>query len=319
MSVNHALWYRGFGEPEQQLTLETETKSALALGNVRIQMRYAPVNASDLIPITGAYQHRIVLPQVAGYEGVGVVVEAHDAALIGRRVLALRGEGTWQRLVDCPADRVIAVPDDIDDTLAARGYINPLAAQLMIDHFSPAGKHLLLTAAGTDCALLAGQWALQAGALSVTGIYRSPVHAARLEACGITPVRQSDGAAVRRYAARAERVYDATGGALAEMICEAMPASGLFISYGLLSGQPFRLRQALPRVHWFHIRNVLPALETAAWQATFTRLWPKLARSQTGGVMPFAFEEWRAALAAWRTGGRVAKPLLVFEDARAAP
>jgi len=244
MPVNHALGYRRFGEPEQVLTLEAGAKAALAAGCVRVKMHYAPVNASDLIPVTGAYRHRIALPQVAGYEGVGVVVEAHgaDAALVGKRVLALRGEGTWQSLVDCPADRAILVPDDIDSTLAARGYINPLAAQLMIEHFSPAGKHLLLTAAGTDCALLAGQWAQQAGALSVTGIYRSPVHAARLEACGITPVQQSNAAAVRRYAARAERVYDATGGALAEAIREAMPASGLFISYGLLSGQPFRLR-----------------------------------------------------------------------------
>ncbi len=321
MPVNHALGYRRFGEPEQVLTLEAGAKAALAVGCVRVKMHYAPVNASDLIPVTGAYRHRIALPQVAGYEGVGVVVEAHgaDAALVGKRVLALRGEGTWQSLVDCPADWAILVPDDIDSTLAARGYINPLAAQLMIEHFSPAGKHLLLTAAGTDCALLAGQWAQQAGALSVTGIYRSPVHAARLEACGITPVQQSNAAAVRRYAARAERVYDATGGALAEAIREAMPASGLFISYGLLSGQPFRLRQALPQVHWFHIRNTLPALDAAAWQAAFSRLWPALAASQTGGVMPFALQEWRAALAAWRSAGRVAKPLLLFEDDRAVP
>jgi hypothetical protein len=32
---------------------------------------------------------------------------------------------------DCPAAFTVPVPDDISDTLAARAYINPLAALLM--------------------------------------------------------------------------------------------------------------------------------------------------------------------------------------------
>jgi len=312
--LNQALWYRHFGKPEQVLSLEAAPKPPLAAGAVRVKMRLAPVNASDLIPITGAYQHRIALPQIAGYEGTGVVTEAppSHAFLLGKRVLALRGEGTWQRFTDVPADRVIRVPENIDDTLAARAYINPLAARLMLDHFSPAGKHLLLTAAGSDCALLAGQWALKAGALSVTGVHRSPVHAARLEACGITPVQQNDSAALHHYAARAALVYDATGGALAEEIRERMPTSGQFISYGLLSGQGFPLRQALPRVHWFHIRNYLPAMDAQAWQAIFARLWPALAQSITSSATCYAFDDWRAAITEWRSAGRTSKPLLRF-------
>jgi NADPH:quinone reductase-like Zn-dependent oxidoreductase len=67
------------------------------------------VNASDLIPITGAYRHRTPLPAVAGYEGVGIVTDAPAsfAHLLGKRVLPLRGQGTWQRYVDCPAEYAI--------------------------------------------------------------------------------------------------------------------------------------------------------------------------------------------------------------------
>jgi D-arabinose 1-dehydrogenase-like Zn-dependent alcohol dehydrogenase len=81
--------------------------------------------------------------------------------LVGKRVLPLRGQGTWQRYVDCPAEYAIPVPDNIDSRLAARAYINPLAAQMMLAHYPPQGKRVLLTAAGSDCAILLAQWARQ--------------------------------------------------------------------------------------------------------------------------------------------------------------
>jgi NADPH:quinone reductase-like Zn-dependent oxidoreductase len=153
---------------------------------------FSPVNASDIIPITGAYRHRTPLPTVAGYEGVGVVIDAPEEAvhLLGKRVLPLRGQGTWQRYVDCPLRMAIPVPDDIHSHLAARAYINPLAAQLMLTHYPSAGKRVLLTAAGSDCAILLGQWARRLGAETVYGIHRSAIHADRLAALGIIPISQ---------------------------------------------------------------------------------------------------------------------------------
>ena len=65
---------------------------------------------------------------------------------------------------------------------------------------------------------------------------------------------------VTAVAARADVVYDATGGSLAETLLGVMPEEGVFVCYGLLSGQTFRQRRALPRVEWFHIRNYLDAL-----------------------------------------------------------
>jgi len=153
--INSALLYREFGRPKEVIRLETAEKSPLAENHLRVKMRYVPVNASDLIPVFGSYLHRIKLPQVAGYKGVDIVSEApaNFSHLIGQRVLPLRGEGAWQQSVDCPASLAIPAPDDIEDILAARAYINPLAAYLMIKHFS-AGKHVLITAAGSDRALL---------------------------------------------------------------------------------------------------------------------------------------------------------------------
>ncbi len=312
---NLALWYRRFGEPESVLQPEAGPPGELMPGNLRVRMLFSPINASDLIPITGAYRHRTPLPAVAGYEGVGIVTQAPAsfAHLSGCRVLPLRGQGTWQHVVDCPAEYAIPVPEHIDSHLAARAYINPLAAQMMLTRYSPQNKQVLLTAAGSDCALLLGQWALQAGAEAVYGIHRSPIHAERLAAAGMIPLAQHDTQAVRVVAARADVVYDATGGALAETILSVMPVQGTFVCYGLLSGQIFRQRQALPRVEWFHIRNYLDALNVEAWQDEFCHIWPKLCASQYSDVTVYPLAEWKAALNAYRQTGRCSKPVLSMD------
>ncbi|TCB87466.1 alcohol dehydrogenase [Enterobacter quasihormaechei] len=314
--LNLALWYRRFGEPESVLQPETAPMPPRQPGEIRVRMLFSPVNASDLIPITGAYRHRTPLPAIAGYEGVGIVTETPAAypTLLGKRVLPLRGKGTWQRYVDCPAGYAVPVPDDVDSLLAARAYINPLAAQMMLDRYPPAGKTVLLTAAGSDCAVLLGQWARQAGAEAVYGIHRSPVHAQRLAGLGIVPIAQQDMAAVNAAAARADVVYDATGGSLAETILGVMPESGTFVCYGLLSGQTFRQQRALPRVAWFHIRNYLDALSTEAWQAEFQRIWPKLRASQCSDVTLYPLTEWQRALGNYREAGRTRKPVLSMEN-----
>ncbi len=90
------------------------------------------------------------------------------------------------------------VPPAVDDLLAARGYINPLTAMLMLKRWPVAGKHLVLTAASSSCASLLGQWALAMGARSVSGIIRSPQHRARLEQAGIYPILDTDRALMEK-------------------------------------------------------------------------------------------------------------------------
>ncbi|MFO5847374.1 alcohol dehydrogenase, partial [Klebsiella pneumoniae] len=68
---NDAIVYDRYGPPSAVLTLKRLPLAPLAGGRVRIRMRFAPVNPSDLIPVTGAYRHRTRLPAVAGYEGLG--------------------------------------------------------------------------------------------------------------------------------------------------------------------------------------------------------------------------------------------------------
>lgn len=120
---NDAIVYDRYGPPSAVLTLKRLPLAPLAGGRVRVRMRFAPVNPSDLIPVTGAYRHRTRLPAVAGYEGLGEVVAAPYGSRLsaGQRVLPLRGGGTWQRFIDLDETWLVPVPPAVDDLLAPAG------------------------------------------------------------------------------------------------------------------------------------------------------------------------------------------------------
>ena len=312
----HALTYRTFGRPLDVLRLETTDVPPRGPDQLRVRMLYAPVNPSDLIPISGAYSHRITLPAVAGYEGVGRVIEAprEYADLIGKRVLPLRGDGTWQTLLDCDPALAVPVPDSVSDAVAARAYINPLAALTMLATWPVKGQRVLLTGAGSNCAEYLGAWAYRHGASEVMGIYRSESRVARLERLGITPVSIQDMPRVSRLARGADVVFDALGGPVAANIWQCMAPGTTFIAYGLLTGQPIRVDakpQALYRK--FHLRESLSTMSAERWQQTFLAVWALLGQAGMPSYQVLPSQAWRQAIERALCPSRQ-KVLLDFSD-----
>jgi len=275
-------------------------------------MQFAPINASDLIPITGAYRHRVTPPLTAGYEGVGTVIAAPPAYhhLLGQRVLPLRSAGTWQRYVDCDPQIAVPVPSDISTLLAARAYINPLAALLMLKQWSPAGKRVLITAGGSACALLLAQWARHMGAIAITVVHRAPQHRARLQKMGIAALMETQRDEIAAAAQQCDRVFDAVGGEIGQLIWQSLPAEAQFVAYGVLSGKPVQVNASRPALHWFHIRHTLEDLAHQDWQHLFIQLWPLLRASDCGEVALFPLANWREAIHCYHQSGRDRKPLL---------
>lgn len=313
---NIALIYRTFGNPEHVLNLETLPLQPLIDDQVRVKMALAPINPSDVIPITDAYSHRTSLPRISGYEGVGTIVDAADNArhLIGKRVLPLRGEGTWQHFVTCHSSLIIEVPATIPDEIAARAYINPLAAYLMLTLWPVSGKEIMVTAAGSCCARIIAQWALTLGAQKVVGVTESSVHHEQLRDMGIVPMRADD-RNLRASARRCDIVFDAVGGPLADTLLSSVQASSQFISYGLLSGVPISQWDGNARPQRFHIREHLPPREdTATWQDWFAEIWARLPQTKQPTIKPYPVEQWRAALQQFNERGRTSKPALWFKS-----
>ena len=146
--------YDRFGNPQEVLRVTQADVPELRSGELLVKMLARPINPSDLIPIRGNYAHRIQPPAVPGYEGVGIVVDAGDAAnrdMIGKRVLPLRGEGTWQEYVRVPAETTIEVPAALGDEVAAQAYINPLTAWVSCTGVLNlgAGDYLVVNACGS--------------------------------------------------------------------------------------------------------------------------------------------------------------------------
>lgn len=312
-----ALRYADFGNPKEVLQIAAQDLPPRDPKMLRVQMIAAPINPSDLIPIWGAYKHLITPPMIAGYEGVGRVIEAPEshAALVGRRVLPLRGAGTWQQIVDCDPDIAVPVPDDIPSDLAARGYINPLTAQYLLREWPVRGKRVILSGAGSFIAAILAQWARADGASEVVGIYRAPQRRAALEAMGVVAIHESDTATIQSIAGSTRIVFDAVGGPLGMSILNAMPESGEFVGYGLLSGQSvFPNQSTRANLRRFHLRDRLQGLSAAQWQAAFQTLWPRLQGTELPGVEGFDMQDWRQALEAFDRSGRAGKPILRFSE-----
>ncbi len=295
----HALTYRAFGRPLETLEMETSEVPEMVEGKLRVRMLCAPVNPSDLIPITGAYSHRISLPAVAGYEGVGRVIDAPQeySNLIGKRVLPLRGDGTWQTILDCDPTLAVPVPDNISDAIAVRAYINPLAALTMLETWPVEGQRVLLTGAGSNCAEYLGVWAYQHGAKEVVGIYRSESRVTRLEQLGIKPVSIYDTSQISHVARESDIVFDALGGSVAANILKLMAPEAMFIAYGLLTGQAIQL-DAKPGAHYrkFHLRDSLAGMLAETWQHKFLAIWKLLGQSAMPDYQVLPSQKWRQAV-----------------------
>lgn len=309
---NYALWYRKFGNPAHTLQLETHKLPCLSDGVIRVRMHAAPINPSDLIPITGAYRHRVTLPCIAGYEGLGTVIDGtyHTNISIGKRVLPLRGPGTWQSYIDVNPDWIIPVPDDVSDAAAIQGYINPLTALCMLRKWPVRGKHVLLTAAGSSCANLLAQWAFAEGACSVTGIYRSEKHVPNLLHIGITPIHYEAFDQIAYIASKSDIVFDAVGGTLASYLLTCMKPDVDFISYGLLSGQAITISQPGPMPQRFHLRDHITAATPSEWQRWFRDICTRLMQSSLPDLTPYRLTAWRDALSLFYASGRSSKPIL---------
>jgi NADPH2:quinone reductase len=126
-----ALIFRETGEPKSVLKLEEIPTPPLAPGEALVQVLLSPINASDLHMVRGRYGYQPELPASPGIEGVGIVEAVSPGVqgpTVGTRVVFVHTWNTWREQIVCPVDRLVPVPDGLDDPAAATSYINPLTA-----------------------------------------------------------------------------------------------------------------------------------------------------------------------------------------------
>jgi NADPH:quinone reductase-like Zn-dependent oxidoreductase len=145
----------------------------------------------------------------------------------------------------------------------------------------------------------------------VTGICRSAHHREALTDMGVHVLDQEDHAAIDAAAGRAERLFDATGGRLADRLLTHMAPEGIFVTYGLLSGAPISPRNMNARVRHFHLRDHIAGLNHLQWQESFKTLWALLRDIDMPATRDFRLTDWRQALI-WHDSHPAVKPMLML-------
>ncbi len=243
--------FREFGDPAEVLRVEEVETPRPGAGEVLIRMRARPVNPSDLLTVQGLYGSLPVPPATPGLEGVGEVAELGEGVntlRAGQRVIPLGVAGTWAEFVVAPAERVIPVPDPIDDRTAAQFVVNPLTAWIMtVEELGlRPGEWLLQTAAGSTLGRVVLQIAKQRGFKTIN-VVRRREQGEELKALGADEVVCTDEEdipeRVREITGKAGllKAIDAVGGETGGAVAGALGRGGVMLVYGLLSGRPIPL------------------------------------------------------------------------------
>ncbi|OBZ15707.1 alcohol dehydrogenase [Bacillus sp. FJAT-27264] len=310
-----------FGSPRDCVQYERKPIGFPGAGKILVRMLASPVNPSDLIPITGAYAHRTSLPAIPGYEGVGIVIAVGrdvSPALMGKRVLPLRGEGTWQEYVTAPAEWAVPVPDEMDDYTAAQLYINPVTAWVICTEILKLGPGdtLVVNAAGSALGRILAQFSKMLG-FRLIAVTRNNYYTDELLRLGASHVIDTatsplyDTVMELTKGEGATAAIDSIGGPSGMELSMCLRRGGTFVTLGLLSGIPLNGAELSRRgsidVKLFHLRHWNQQVSVQTWQSTFNAIISTIMEGQLSLMTPAAcypLTEIREAVHAATSPGR---------------
>ncbi|MBC7830414.1 MAG: quinone oxidoreductase, partial [Hyphomicrobium sp.] len=240
----HAIRIHANGGPEV-LKWEAVQVEKPGTGEVRLRQTAVGLNYIDVYHRSGLYK-LASLPAVIGMEGAGVVEAVGPGVAelkVGDRVAYAGALGAYadERLV--PADRLVRLPDDIDDVTAASMMLQGMTARYLLRETYRCTPEtvLLFHAAAGGVGLIVCQWAKAIGATMI-GTVGSDEKAQLATAAGCTH------AINYRTEDYVERVREITGGVGCDVVYDGVgkdtfPSSldclrpkGLWVSFGNASG-----------------------------------------------------------------------------------
>jgi NADPH2:quinone reductase len=215
-------------------------------GEVRIRVFAAGLNYIDTYHRTGYYPVPS-LPSGIGVEGAGVIDAVGPGVqgwTEGRRVAFVHTSlGTYAEYRTIPADRIVALPDDIEFDLAAGMMLKGMTARYLLRQTYPvsAGETILVHAAAGGVGLILCQWAAYLGA-TVIGTVGSAEKAelARKNGCHHPVLYREENVADRvreiTGGSGVSVVYDSVGKDTFEASMQCLRPRGLLVSFGQSSG-----------------------------------------------------------------------------------
>lgn len=215
-------------------------------GELLIRHTAIGVNFIDTYVRSGAYP-MMDFPGVIGMEAAGVV-EALGADVEGFRVgdrvaYVMTRPGAYSEMRVVPAERMVALPDDIDDRAAAALMLKGMTAEQLLFSVAPAarGDTVLVHSAAGGVGQLLTSWAKSIGC-TVIGTTSTPGKAELISSLGADHVIISSAEDVPERVAEitggkgCAAVYDGVGKDTFEISVAAAAKFGRVVSFGNASG-----------------------------------------------------------------------------------
>lgn len=240
------------GGPEV-MKLEEVELGAPGPGEALVRHTVIGVNFIDTYFRSGLYKAPQGLPFTPGAEAAGVVTAVGPGVADlkpGDRVVYSGAVGAYCEQRVMPADRLVPIPDGVEDRVAAACLLKGMTVQYLLRRtFRVEPRHTVLFHAGAGgVGLIAGQWLKAIGCTSIATV-GSPDKADLARAAGFTHVvnyRDQDFVAeVARITggAKCDVVYDSVGKDTFPGSLDCLKPLGMFVSFGNASGPvpPFDL------------------------------------------------------------------------------
>jgi NADPH2:quinone reductase len=241
--MTQAIVVRRHGGPEV-LTVEDWPLAGPGPGQVALRQTAIGLNFIDTYQRSGLYP--VQLPFVAGNEGAGVVTalgEGVTGLQVGDRVAYQGQVGAYAAERLAAADRMVPIPEGIDDRTAAAIMLKGLTAWYLLHETWAVGlgQTILWHAAAGGTGLIATQWAKALGATVIgTAGSADKVALALGHGCDHVINYNTEDFAVRVREITEGRgvdvVYDGVGKATFDKSLDCLRPRGLMVSFGNASG-----------------------------------------------------------------------------------
>ena len=245
------------GGPEV-LTYEDVDIGDVGAGQVRLKQTAIGLNFLDVYQRTGMYPIGN-LPKTLGMEAAGVIEEVGDGVedfAVGDRVAYAMGLGSYAEERVWGTDRLVKLPDGIDDQTAAAMMLQGMTAYYLLNraYRVKSGDTILFYAAAGGVGLIACQWAKHLGA-TVIGCVGTQEKAELAKAHGCDhPILYRDENVPERVkeitgGEGVPVVYDSVGKDSFEDSLDCLRPFGLMVSFGSASGpvEPFNIAALGPK------------------------------------------------------------------------
>ena len=316
--------------PANTLVIEDIASPVPGKGEVKVRVKAAGLNFPDTLIIEGKYQIKPELPFSPGGEMGGEVLEVGDGVKnfkAGQRVMGLTGYGAFAEEILVPENRLIPVPDGMDDHTAAAFsmvYGTSYHALKQRANIQP-GETLLVLGASGGVGLAAVEIGKAMGANVIACASSDEKLEVAREAGADDLINYADEdlkeALKKRYPRGVDVIYDPVGDKFTEAALRNMAWNGRLLVVGFAAGDIPKIPANLALLKGCSIVGVF-------WGA-FTQQEPKVNMQNImelfqlfgqGKLKPrisqvFKFEEYEQALAALTS--RTAKGKVVLDVAGA--